>query len=104
MTKIVNLDGKVGLITGIANDKSIAYGVAKACRLAGADLAVTYQNEKTAKYTKPLAEELDAKVFTLCDVTIEGSLEEVFVEIEKQYGKLDFVLHSMAFTTMNDLH
>lgn len=104
MTKIINLDGKVGLITGIANDKSIAYGVAKACKSAGANLAVTYQNDKTRKYTEPLVQDLEAKVFTLCDVTLEGSLEETFQKIEKEYGKLDFVLHSMAFAPMEDLH
>ena len=104
MNQIVNLNGKIGLITGIANDKSIAYGVAKACRSAGAELAITYQTEKTSKYTKPLADDLESKVFTLCDVTVPGSMESVFEQIEKEYGKLDFVLHSMAFAPMQDLH
>lgn len=101
---IVNLNGRVGLITGVANDKSIAYGVAQACRIAGAEVAVTYQNEKTAKYTQPLSEMLDAKIFAHCDVSEPGSMERVFEEIEKTYGRLDFVLHSMAFAPMNDLH
>ena len=104
MAQIIDLNGKIGLITGIANDKSIAYGVAKACKLAGADLAITYQNEKTAKYTQPLADQLEAKVFTLCDVTIDGSLEAVFEQVKEKYGKIDFVLHSMAFAPMEDLH
>lgn len=104
MHSIINLNGKVGLITGIANDKSIAYGVAQACRAAGADLALTYQTEKTAKFTRPLAEELQVGVFALCDVTAPDSLEGVFAEVERKYGGLDFVVHSMAFAPAADLH
>ena len=98
------LAGKSGLITGIANDKSIAFAVARAARALGADVAITYQNEKTAKYTAPLAESLDAKVFEKLDVTEEGSLENVIDKCKAAYGKLDFVIHSMAFCNAADLH
>lgn len=104
MHKIINLEGKVGLITGIANDKSIAFGAAKACRAAGAELAVTYQTEKTRSFTQPLVDGLPAGLFLPCDVTQPGSLEAVFAEVERKYGKLDFVVHSMAFAPALDLH
>ena len=98
------LAGKSGLITGIANDKSIAYAVARATRALGADVAITYQNDKTAKYTAPLAENLEAKVFEKLDVTEEGSLENVVAQCKTAFGKLDFVIHSMAFCNAADLH
>lgn len=104
MDAIVNLSGKVGLITGIANDKSIAYGAAQACRRAGASLALTYQNEKTRQYTQGLADGLGCEIFQLVDVTVPGSLESAFEAIDKKYGKLDFAIHSMAFAPANDLH
>ena len=71
------LAGKKGLITGVANDKSIAFAVAKAVRALGADIAITYQNDKTAKYTQPLADALGARLFEKLDVTQPGSLESV---------------------------
>lgn len=101
---ILSLNGKVGLITGVANDKSIAYGVAKSCAAAGAQLALTYQTEKTRQYTEPLAQGLGASLFQFCDVTQQGSLEAVMEAIDKQYGRLDFVVHSMAFAPRDDLH
>lgn len=104
MESIINLNGKIGLITGIANDNSIAYGAAKACRAAGASLALTYQTEKTRKFTEPLAQSLQAGLFLPCDVTQEGSLESVFETIDKTYGKLDFMVHAMAFAPKDDLH
>ncbi|MFA6279388.1 MAG: enoyl-ACP reductase FabI [Bdellovibrionales bacterium] len=98
------LAGKKGLVIGIANDSSIAWGCGEAFRRFGADLAVTYLNEKTKQYVEPLAERLEAKIFLPCDVREEGALEAVFAAIEKQWGQLDFVLHSIAFAPREDLH
>lgn len=98
------LAGKKGLITGVANDKSIAYAVAKATHALGAEIALTYQNDKTAKYTAPLAEALDAKVFEKLDVSEAGSLEHVVAQCKERFGRLDFVIHSMAFCNADDLH
>ena len=95
--------GKKGLITGIANDQSIAYGCARAFRRQGADLAVTYLNDKAKVYVEPLARELDAAIFVPLDVRAAGSLEAVFAAIEKTWGRLDFVVHSMAFAPKEDL-
>ena len=95
------LKGKRGLITGIANNQSIAYGCAQVCRDQGAELAVTYLNDKAKNYVEPLAGSLgikDSLLFPL-DITKEGQLEAVFEEISNQWGKLDFVLHSMASAT-----
>ncbi|MDJ0950276.1 MAG: enoyl-ACP reductase FabI [Alphaproteobacteria bacterium] len=99
------LEGKKGLVTGIANNHSIAYGCAKAYKFLGAeDLAVTYLNDKAKPHVEPLAEELEASIFMPLDVREEGQLEMVFSTIEESWGKLDFVLHSMAFSTKEDLH
>ncbi|WP_142848191.1 enoyl-ACP reductase FabI [Telmatospirillum sp. J64-1] len=99
-----SLKGKKGLVVGIANDQSIAYGCAKAFRDQGADLALTYLNEKAKPHVEPLAEALDAEIFVPCDVRGEGQLKAVFDEIERKWGKLDFVLHSIAFAPKEDLH
>ena len=91
------LKGKKALVTGIANDQSIAYGCAKAFRAFGADLAMTYRNDKAKKFVEPLAKELEASIFMPLDLQTEGSLEAIFDQIEKQWGKLDICLHSIAF-------
>jgi enoyl-[acyl-carrier protein] reductase I len=96
--------GKRGLITGIANEQSIAYGCARAFRRLGADLAVTYLNEKARPYVEPIARELGAAIFLPLDVRVEGSMETVFDAIAKAWDRLDFVVHSMAFAPKNDLH
>lgn len=101
---MVDLDGKRGLVIGIANEHSIATGCARAYRAAGADLAVTYLNDKAKPYVQPIAEELGAEIFVPCDVREPGQLQAVFQEIEQQWGKLDFVLHSIAFAPKEDLH
>lgn len=101
---MLSLKGKRGLITGIANADSIAYAVAKSCVAAGAELALTYQNEKTKRFTEGLAQELGAALFLPCDVTIDGSLETVFDAMKAKWGSIDFVLHSMAFAKAADLH
>ncbi|MCK6392028.1 MAG: SDR family oxidoreductase, partial [Azonexus sp.] len=103
-TPSLPLAGKKGLITGIANDKSIAYAVAKAIRELGGEIALTYQNDKTAKYTQPLAEALDAKLFLKLDVAEPGSLENVIEQCGKEFGEIDFAIHSMAFCNADDLH
>jgi enoyl-[acyl-carrier protein] reductase I len=97
------LKGKKALVTGVANDQSIAYGCAKAFRAFGADLAMTYRNEKAKKFVEPLAKELEASIFMPLDLQTEGSLEAIFEQIEKQWGKLDICLHSIAFAPKQDL-
>jgi enoyl-[acyl-carrier protein] reductase I len=92
------LEGKRGLIAGIANDHSIAWGCAKAFRALGCELAVTYLNEKAKTYVEPLARELEAPILMPLDVRVHGQMEAVFERIAKDWGKLDFVLHSIAFS------
>ena len=100
------LEGKKALIVGIANNQSIAYGCALAFRAFGADIAMTYLNDKTKKYTQPLADHLgvDPALYLPCDVRVEGQLEAVFEAIGKAWGKLDIALHSIAFAPRDDLH
>ncbi len=100
------LAGKRGLVIGIANDQSIAYGCAKAFRNSGAELAVTYLNDKAKPHSEPLAQKLDVdpNLFLPCDVREDGQLSAVFDAIAQRWGKLDFVLHSIAFAPREDLH
>ena len=100
----VSLSGRKGLITGIANDQSIAWGCAKAFRFLEADLAVTYLGEKAKPHVEPLARELGAEILMPLDLREEGQLEAVFAEIERRWGRLDFLLHSIAFAPREDLH
>ncbi len=97
------LGGKKVLVTGIANDQSIAWGCAKAFKTLGADLAITYLNEKAKPYVEPLARELGAQIFMPLDVSKEGQLEAVFGEIKARWGVLHSVLHSIAFAPKQDL-
>jgi enoyl-[acyl-carrier protein] reductase I len=92
------LEGKKGLIVGIANDQSIAWGCAKAFRALGSQLAVTYLNDKARKYVEPLAQELEAPILMPLDVRVEGQMEAVFERIGKEWGDLDFAVHSIAFS------
>ena len=101
---LLDLRGKKGLIIGIANDQSIAYGVARHCHAYGAELAITYLNEKSDKYVRPLAEQLYAPIYMPCDVREDGQLEAVFKAIEDKWGRLDFVIHSIAYANRDDLH
>ncbi len=101
--KDLNLDGKKGLVTGIANADSIAYGCAKAFQFLGAELAVTYLNEKAMGYVEPLAKDVGASIFMPLNVAEEGQLEAVFERIEQTWGRLDFLLHSIAFAPKEDL-
>jgi enoyl-[acyl-carrier protein] reductase I len=103
MAKAALLEGKKGLIVGIANDQSIAWGCAKAFHALGAELAVTYLNEKAKKFVEPLAQELNAPIFMPLDVNVAGQLEAVFQRIEQDWGTLDFVVHSIAFSPKDTL-
>lgn len=97
------LEGKKGLIVGIANDQSIAWGCAKAFRALGAELAVTYLNDKARKYVEPLAREVEAPIMMPLDVGVPGQIEAVFERIEKAWGELDFLVHSIAFSPKDTL-
>jgi enoyl-[acyl-carrier protein] reductase I len=92
------LEGKRGLIIGIANDQSIAWGCARAFRAFGAELAVTYLNDKARKYVEPLARVLEAPIFMPLNVNEPGQMEAVFERIAKEWGRLDFAVHSIAFS------
>ena len=97
------LHGKRALIIGIANEHSIAYGCARVFRQLGADLAVTYLNEKARPHVGPLAKELGASILAPCDVGRNGELEAVFEQIRGTWGSLDVALHSIAFAPKEDL-
>ena len=97
------LRGKKALVAGIANESSIAYGCAKAFRECGADLAITYLNEKAMAFVEPLAKELEAGIFMPLDVSKPGELEALFEQINKEWGRLDILVHSMAFAPKEDL-
>jgi enoyl-[acyl-carrier protein] reductase I len=92
------LEGKRGLVVGIANENSIAWGCAKAFRALGAEVAVTYLNDKAKKYVEPLAQQLESPIVLPLDVRVPGQMEAVFEAIAKRWGSLDFVLHSIAFS------
>ena len=95
--------GKRGLIMGLANNRSIAWGIAKAARQAGAEIALTYQGEPLERRVRPLAAELDAHVVGECDVTDAASIDAVFANVEKLWGDLDFVVHCIAFSDKDEL-
>ena len=97
------LKGKKALIVGIANEHSIAYGCARAFRELGAEVAITYVNEKTKTYVEPLSRALKAPIFMPLDVSKPGELEAVFARITKEWGRLDIALHSIAFAPKSDL-
>jgi enoyl-[acyl-carrier protein] reductase I len=92
------LEAKKGLIVGIANEYSIAWGCAKAFRALGAELAVTYLNDKAKKFVEPLAREVEAPIVMPLDVRVPGQMDAVFDRISKDWGKLDFLVHSIAFS------
>jgi enoyl-[acyl-carrier protein] reductase I len=97
------LKGAKALVTGIANDQSIAYGCAQAFHELGADVAVTYLNEKTRGYVEPLAQQLEAPIFMPLDVARQDEAEALFARIGQDWGKLDIVVHSLAFAPKDDL-
>ena len=100
----MTLQGKRGLIVGIANGNSIAYGCASAMHGQGAELAVTYVNDKAAPHVLPLAASLHSPIVLACDVRIAGQLEAVFERITHAWGRLDFLVHSIAYAPKEDLH
>jgi len=97
------LKGAKALVVGIANDSSIAYGCARAFRELGADLALTHLNPKSRPYVEPLARDLGASIFMPLDVSVPGQLEEVFGAIERDWGRLDILVHSIAWAPKDDL-
>ncbi|MCL8382016.1 MULTISPECIES: enoyl-ACP reductase FabI [Xanthobacter] len=97
------LKGKRGLILGVANNRSIAYGIAKSARAHGAELALTYQGEALRKRVEPLAAELGGHLVGHCDVTEPETLDAVFAETERLFGTLDFVIHCIAFSNKDEL-
>jgi enoyl-[acyl-carrier protein] reductase I len=97
------LEGRKALVVGIANDNSIAYGCAKAFRELNADLAITYLNDKARPFVEPLARELGSAIFLPLDVAVPGQLEKVFDAIASTWGRLDILVHSIAFAPKEDL-
>jgi enoyl-[acyl-carrier protein] reductase I len=100
----LNLSGKRGLVVGIANDASIAAGCARAFAQAGATLAATYLNDKALPWVKAVTDPLGCELLLPCDVRIPGQLEAVFERIHEEWGRLDFLLHAIAFAPAADLH
>ena len=95
--------GKRGLIMGVANDRSIAWGIAAAAAAQGAELAFTYQGDALRKRVEPLAASVNSDMVMECDVTNDGSVDAVFDELEAKWGKIDFVLHAIAFSDKEEL-
>jgi enoyl-[acyl-carrier protein] reductase I len=95
--------GKRGLIMGVANNRSIAYGIAKAVTAQGAEIALTYQGDALKKRVVPIAEELGSKVVLPCDVTDGASMDQVFADLKAQWGQLDFLVHAIAYSDKNEL-
>jgi len=97
------MTGKRGMIFGVANNMSIAWGIAQQLRAEGATLGFTYLNESLEKRVRPLAESLDAELILPCDVSSDADIEAVFEEVGKTWGELDFVVHAVAFANREDL-
>ena len=95
--------GKRGLIMGVANNRSIAWGIARACREHGAELAFTYQGDAFGKRVRPLAESIGSSIVLDCDVSNEASMASVFSAIEESWGKLDFLVHAIAYSDPSEL-
>jgi enoyl-[acyl-carrier protein] reductase I len=95
--------GKKGLIMGVANERSIAWGIAKTAAAHGAELAFTYQGEALLKRLKPLAKSVDSDIIMQCDVTEDESIEEIFKTIKAKWGKLDFLVHAIAYSDKEEL-
>lgn len=97
------MKGKRGLIMGVANNRSIAWGIAKACAAHGAEIALTYQGDVLKKRVEPLAGEIGASLVLPCDVTDEASIDALFGELQTQWGRLDFLVHAIAFSDKDEL-
>jgi len=101
---LFGLQGKRGLVVGVANDQSIAWGCARALSAAGAELALTWLNEKARPHVEPLAQQVQAAIMAPLDVSVPGQLEALFARIEREWGGLDFLVHSIAYAPQQDLH
>ncbi len=97
------MKGKRGLIMGVANDHSIAWGIAKACAEAGAEIAFTYQGDAFKKRIEPLAKTIGVKTLIDCDVSVDGDIDKAFDIIEKEMGQIDFIVHSLAYSNKEEL-
>src|SRR5947209_8660521 len=97
------LSGQKALVIGVANDQSIAYGCAKAFRTVGADIGITWLNDRARPHVEPLAQELQASITGPLDVSVPGQLEAVFDQVQATWGRLDILVHSIAFAPMADL-
>ena len=98
------IKGKKGIIFGIANDHSIAWGIAKQLHLNGAELAITYQNDTLLKRVKPLAEKVESNTLIECDVTNEDHIQNTVEQIKNKFGKIDFIIHAVAYSDKNELN
>ena len=97
------MKGKLGVVLGVANNRSIAWGIAKACRAAGAEIALTWQGDALRKRVEPLARELDGVLLGHCDVTDPATIDAVFEELKSKWGRIDFVVHAIAFSDKDQL-
>ena len=98
------IEGKKGIVIGIANDHSIAWGIAKQLHASGAQLAITYQNNTMLKRVKPLADKVNSDILVECDVNNEDHLQNTFTQIKKELGKIDFIIHAVAYSDKNELN
>ena len=103
MSDITNIKGKTGVIMGIANDRSIAWGIASALSKQGANLIFSYPNESIKKRVEPLAEKCNSKDFFLCDVSNENDIKSFFDTVSSEFGSIDFLVHSIAFSDKDEL-
>ena len=98
------IKGKKGIVIGIANDHSIAWGIAKQLHASGAQLAITYQNNTLLKRVKPLADKVNSDILVECDVNDEDHLQNTFTQIKKGFGEIDFIIHAVAYSDKNELN
>jgi len=98
------IKGKKGIVIGIANDHSIAWGIAKQLHASGAELAITYQNNTLLKRVKPLADKVSSNILVECDVNNEDHLQNSFTQIKKKFGTIDFIIHAVAYSDKNELN
>ena len=103
MDSLIKLNGKKGIILGIANEKSIAWGIAEKLSQCGADLAFSYVNDSIKKRVLPLAEKCKSQIVLECDVTSDSSIDNFFKELSKIWDSFDFLVHSIAFSDKNQL-
>jgi enoyl-[acyl-carrier protein] reductase I len=103
-SELLDLTGRKGLVVGIANEHSLAWAAAEHFHNAGAELAITYLNDKAKPYVEPLAKQLAAPILVPCNVSVPGQLDAVFETIRNQWGRLDFLFHAIAWARKEDLH